>query len=65
MKVIDVIDELNINHKVEEIGIRINGKNGVNQELMTKMVNNYRNVCDIQVFDWLDSVDTNIHDQIK
>ena len=30
MKLIDMIDELNINHKVGGIGISINGKNGVN-----------------------------------
>jgi len=41
MKVIDMIDELNINQKVGVIRINITRENRVNHKLIMRMVSNY------------------------
>ena len=65
MEIIKIINELNANHKVGIIGIKLRNNNPINDEIIRMMINNYKNVYNIVVFDYNDSVDNMIHDQIK
>jgi len=65
MKVIDMIDELDVNNKVGTIWIGVNSANVINKSMITSMVTNYHNLYYIYVEDYLDSIDHSIHNQIK
>ena len=60
-----MIDELNVNQKVGEIGIGISNTNPINEQIIRIMINNYKNVYNIYVIDITDSVDNSIHNLIK
>ena len=51
MEVIDMIEQLNVNHKVGCIAITLHNDNKWNEEIMRRMIDNYQNVHDIQVYD--------------
>lgn len=57
-----MIDGLNVNHKVGRIDILINNHNGINGEVIRKMVHNYDNVYSVCIYDHLDLVDDSIHE---
>ena len=65
MEVMKMINELNVNHKVGIIGIILRNSNPINDEIIRMMINNYKNVYYISVYDENDSVDNMVHDQIK
>jgi len=65
MKVIEIIDELNVNHKVGRIMIRLDNINPINEEIIRMMTNSCNNVYDINVIDLNNSIDNMVHDQIK
>ena len=62
MKVIKMINELNINQKVGEIAIKLNNNNPINEEMIRMMISNYNNVYRICLYDSNNSVDNSIHD---
>ena len=65
MKVMKMINELNVNHKVGTIIIGLSNDNPINEEIIRIMNNNYNNVYSIGVDDYNDSVDNMVHNQIK
>jgi len=65
MEAMNMINELNVNHKVGGIGIKLDNENPINEEIIRMMNNNYNNLYSIGVFDYNDSVDNIIHDKIK
>jgi len=65
VKVIEMINGLNVNQRVGAICINLNDKNPMNGEIIRMMINNYKNVFTIIVYDGSDSVDNEVHDQIK
>jgi len=60
-----MINELNLNHKVGKVIIRLNSDNPINNDIIRIMINMYHNLYSIVVRDNNDSVDNKIHDQIK
>ena len=50
MKVMKMINELNVNQKVGIIQIRLDNNNPINEEIIRMMVNNYNNVYEIYVY---------------
>jgi len=60
-----MINELNVNHKLGTIWIRLNNDNPINEEIMRNMNNSCNNVYWIVVNDNNNSVDNMVHDQIK
>jgi len=66
MKLIDVIDELNVNDKVGEIHIKLNQSiEKINRQIIKTMINRYHNVYSIGIYDQNDIVNNDIHEQIK
>ena len=65
MKMMKMINQLNVNHKVGRIWITLRNNNPINEEIIRMINNNYNNVYGIDVRDWNDSVDNMVHDQIK
>jgi len=65
MKVINMINELNVNHKVGGIWIQLDNNNPINTEIIRIMINRYNNVFSIFIRDHNDSVDNMVHNQIK
>lgn len=47
-----MIDMMNANQKVGKIGIQINNHNGINHEIMNKIINNYCNIYWIVIYDY-------------
>jgi len=62
IEVMNMINELNVNHKVGEISITLSNNNPINEEIIRMMISNYDNVYSILVYDYNDSIDNNIHD---
>jgi len=60
-----MINELNVNHKVGIISIKLSNDNLINEEIIRMMNNNYKNMYWIRVCDHNNSVDNMVHDQIK
>ena len=60
-----MIDELKVNHKVGGIWIKLNKNNPINEQIIRMMITSYHNVYSIGVYDYNDSVDNMVHDQIK
>ena len=60
-----MITQLNVNQKVGGIAIKLRNSNPINDEIIRMMINNYNNVYCIYVFDYNDSVDNKVHNQIK
>ena len=52
-----MINDLDVNNKVTTILVQIKDENPINYEIMMKMVNKYRNIYWIVVYDWSDLVD--------
>ena len=65
MEVIKMINELNVNHKVGGIYIKLSNDNPINGEIIRMINNSCNNVYWIKVFDYKNSVDNMVHDQIK
>jgi len=65
MKVMKMINGLNVNQKVGRIEIKLRNRNPINEEIMRMVTNNYNNVYWIEVDDYNDSVDNMVHNQIK
>ena len=61
----NMINELNVSQKVGRICIKLDDSNPINEEIVRMMNNKCKNVYDIGVWDYNDSVDNSIHDQIK
>jgi len=49
MEVMNMINEMNVNHKVGRILIRLNDKSPINTEIIRMMINSCNNVYDISV----------------
>jgi len=62
MEAMKMINELNVNHKVGGIRIKLRNNNPINEEIIRIIINNYDNVYSILVYDYNDSIDNNIHD---
>jgi len=54
MKMMNMINELNVNHKVGMIWIKLNNNNPINEEIIRMMVNSCNNVYDIAVDNYND-----------
>jgi len=49
MEIMKMINEINVNHKVGMIWIKLNNYNPINDEIIRIMINNYDNVYCINV----------------
>jgi len=61
MKVMNMINELNVNHKVGTILIKLRNDNPINEEIVRMMTNSCNNVYWIVICDYNDSVDNMVH----
>jgi len=58
---IDMVDQLGVNHKVSRIVIRLRIDNPIDIGIVKSMVSKYNNVYGIEIYDHMDRVDTDIH----
>lgn len=65
LKIIEMIDRLDINQKVGRIFIKISPNNPINAEIMRTILNNYNNIYRIDIQDGNGSVDNVVHGLIK
>lgn len=60
-----MVDQLNINHKVSMVGIRVSNNNPLDNELLTKIFDRYDKAHAIVIDDYSNQVDIHVHDQLK
>ena len=64
LKMIEMVNQMKVNHKVAKLWISIDKGNMIDKEIMQKMIERYDGLYEINVNDCLDQVDS-VHDQIK
>ena len=64
-QMVDIVNNKNVNHKVCKLTIRLDNCNMIDVGLIVKMINNYKNLYHISVYDNLGYVDNSMHDMIK
>jgi len=57
MKVMNMINEVNGNHKVGKLVIKLDTNNKWNEQVLTAMIKRYQNIYDIWIVDYNDLVD--------
>ena len=65
MKVVKMIDEMNVNHKVAILTIGINDSDTLNEELIKMMIGKYKNVYKIEVNNWGHLINKKVHESIN
>jgi len=60
-----MVDQLNVNHKVWWIDIRIDDNNQNDIELINELNDRYINLSYVFIYDELNQVNNNIHNSIK
>jgi len=65
MSVLKMIDIANSNSNVGTIRISVHSKNQWNSEILRLMTNRYPNVYYIEIIDWDNHIDHQVHDLIK
>ena len=62
-EVIDMIDRLNVNHKVGWIRIRMNQDNPINQQMIRMMNERYQNINELIIYDENESIDDSVYQE--
>ena len=61
MEVLKLIDDLNVNERVNSICIGIRPSNHFSNEFIEWVLRKYKNICDITIIDWSVSINERIH----
>ena len=60
-----MIRQLNVNHKVVVVAIRLDINNPNSKQSLINIINRYDNLDYIQIYDRLDQIDSEMHDLLK
>ena len=59
-----MIDELDVNHKVGSIYIKLIQDNPINTEILKTMTRRYQNAYNVGIKDYSDNIDNDVHSQL-
>jgi len=61
MKLIEMVEQLNISHKVISIQVAIKRENEFDDQIISTIIQKCRNICQIRISEHTNSIDNQLH----